>query len=346
MRSMLTERDIDCNNNDRIDRSTPNSFTFSSLHSHSETWENEFNVKIKLVIGETCRIIINERYMWPRSIILSAHFSLSKRGDESNEIFETEQVLDLKFELKFSCSTSLKFDELFMMFANDSNQIFHVISDWRLYRRPTERWIVRRLTEVWRKHDVRHQNQGRASSVFRTWRQGSPEERQSQHEWVQQVLDLVWSWIKLFFLPSVERRRRFNINDRIKELGTLLPKNNESYYEIVRDVRPNKGTILKSSVDYIKCLKHEINRLRRAELKQKEIEQQNKRLVMRVQELENQPRKETMPQHSNEESWNSFGSSDATSSHGQNNQNDFNHEMNKVRIYFEIKLSSNLWKSF
>lgn len=82
---------------------------------------------------------------------------------------------------------------------------------------------------------------------------------------------------------SVERRRRFNINDRIKELGTLLPKSNESYYEIVRDVRPNKGTILKSSVDYIKVLKHEINRLRKAELKQKDMESQNKRLMLRVQ---------------------------------------------------------------
>lgn len=84
-------------------------------------------------------------------------------------------------------------------------------------------------------------------------------------------------------ISTVERRRRFNINDRIKELGTLLPKNNESYYEIVRDVRPNKGTILKSSVDYIKVLKHEINRLRKAELKQKDMELQNKRLMMRVQ---------------------------------------------------------------
>lgn len=81
----------------------------------------------------------------------------------------------------------------------------------------------------------------------------------------------------------IERRRRFNINDRIKELGTLLPKNNEAYYEIVRDVRPNKGTILKSSVDYIKCLKHEINRLRKTELKQKDMELQNKRLVQRIQ---------------------------------------------------------------
>ena len=29
------------------------------------------------------------------------------------------------------------------------------------------------------------------------------------------------------FIFSVERRRRFNINDRIKELGTLLPKGTE-----------------------------------------------------------------------------------------------------------------------
>ena len=35
-------------------------------------------------------------------------------------------------------------------------------------------------------------------------------------------------------LPPVERRRRFNINDRIKELGTLLPTQNEPYYELVR----------------------------------------------------------------------------------------------------------------
>lgn len=89
----------------------------------------------------------------------------------------------------------------------------------------------------------------------------------------------------MYVLITVERRRRFNINDRIKELGTLLPKNNESYYEIVRDVRPNKGTILKSSVDYIKVLKHEINRLKKAEQKQKEMEYQNKRLVMRIQVL-------------------------------------------------------------
>ncbi|KAG8226686.1 hypothetical protein J437_LFUL005500 [Ladona fulva] len=81
----------------------------------------------------------------------------------------------------------------------------------------------------------------------------------------------------------IERRRRFNINDRIKELGTLLPKNNDPYYEIVRDVRPNKGTILKSSVEYIKCLKHELQRMKQAEIRQKQVEQQNRRLLLRIQ---------------------------------------------------------------
>lgn len=46
---------------------------------------------------------------------------------------------------------------------------------------------------------------------------------------------------------KIERRRRYNINDRIKELGTLLPKEDSRYYEIVRDMKQNKGTILKAS---------------------------------------------------------------------------------------------------
>ncbi|XP_055383915.1 transcription factor EC, partial [Condylostylus longicornis] len=93
----------------------------------------------------------------------------------------------------------------------------------------------------------------------------------------------------------IERRRRFNINDRIKELGTLLPKTNDPYYEVVRDVRPNKGTILKSSVDYIKCLKHEVNRLKQNDYRRKEIEHQNRRLLMRIQELEMQVKSHGLP---------------------------------------------------
>nr|CAD7456209.1 unnamed protein product [Timema tahoe] len=93
----------------------------------------------------------------------------------------------------------------------------------------------------------------------------------------------------------IERRRRFNINDRIKELGTLLPKNNDPYYEIVRDVRPNKGTILKSSVDYIKVLKHDVHRMKQVEARQKQLEFQNRRLLLRVQELELQAKAHGLP---------------------------------------------------
>ncbi|KAL1492376.1 hypothetical protein ABEB36_010631 [Hypothenemus hampei] len=93
----------------------------------------------------------------------------------------------------------------------------------------------------------------------------------------------------------IERRRRFNINDRIKELGTLLPKNNDPYYEIVRDVRPNKGTILKSSVEYIKCLKNEVLRLKQTEARQKQMEHMNRRLQLRVQELERQAKSHGLP---------------------------------------------------
>ncbi|XP_065176640.1 transcription factor EB-like [Sycon ciliatum] len=45
----------------------------------------------------------------------------------------------------------------------------------------------------------------------------------------------------------IERRRRYNINDRIKELGSLLPGTEP-------DTRQNKGNILKTAVNYIKRL--------------------------------------------------------------------------------------------
>ena len=82
---------------------------------------------------------------------------------------------------------------------------------------------------------------------------------------------------------SVERRRRFNINDRIKELGTLLPKQNEQYYNIVRDVRQNKGSILKASVDYIKILKKEKERKGLVEEKCRKQELINRKLLIKLQ---------------------------------------------------------------
>lgn len=84
----------------------------------------------------------------------------------------------------------------------------------------------------------------------------------------------------------IERRRRFNINDRIKELGALLPKTDDPFYEVIRDVRPNKGTILKSSVDYIKCLREEVDKLKRGELRRRQTELHNRKLLLRIQELE------------------------------------------------------------
>ncbi|XP_043080847.1 melanocyte inducing transcription factor b isoform X2 [Puntigrus tetrazona] len=82
----------------------------------------------------------------------------------------------------------------------------------------------------------------------------------------------------------IERRRRFNINDRIKELGTLIPKSNDP------DMRWNKGTILKASVDYIRKLQREQQRAKELENRQKKLEHANRHLMLRIQELEIQAR--------------------------------------------------------
>lgn len=87
----------------------------------------------------------------------------------------------------------------------------------------------------------------------------------------------------------IERRRRYNINYRIKELGTLIPKSNDP------DMRWNKGTILKASVEYIKWLQKEQQHARDLESRQKKLEQSNRRLMLRIQELEIQARAHGLP---------------------------------------------------
>ncbi|XP_060691679.1 microphthalmia-associated transcription factor-like isoform X2 [Hemiscyllium ocellatum] len=87
----------------------------------------------------------------------------------------------------------------------------------------------------------------------------------------------------------IERRRRFNINDRIKELGTLIPKSNDP------DMRWNKGTILKASVDYIRRLQKEQHRAKDFETRQKKLEHANRHLILRIQELEMQARAHGLP---------------------------------------------------
>ncbi|KAM9475176.1 transcription factor E3a isoform 2-T3 [Clarias gariepinus] len=82
----------------------------------------------------------------------------------------------------------------------------------------------------------------------------------------------------------IERRRRFNINDRIKELGDLVPKSCDP------EMRWNKGTILKASVDYIRKLQKEQQRAKEMEQRQKKLEHTNRALLLRIQELEMQAR--------------------------------------------------------
>ncbi|XP_066525312.1 transcription factor EC isoform X1 [Hoplias malabaricus] len=82
----------------------------------------------------------------------------------------------------------------------------------------------------------------------------------------------------------IERRRRYNINYRIKELGTLIPKSNDP------DMRWNKGTILRASVEYIKWLQKQQQHAREMENRQKKLEQANRKLLLRIQELEIQAR--------------------------------------------------------
>lgn len=78
----------------------------------------------------------------------------------------------------------------------------------------------------------------------------------------------------------IERRRRYNINDRIKELGQLIPKSNDP------DVRWNKGTILKAAVDHIRKMQNRQIKNIKQEQKMKKMEQINRNLIIRMQEME------------------------------------------------------------
>ena len=55
------------------------------------------------------------------------------------------------------------------------------------------------------------------------------------------------------------------------------------YYDIVRDVRQNKGSILKASVEYIRKLKSDQHKKRLMEEKLKQQDAQNKKLLLKIQ---------------------------------------------------------------
>ena len=55
-----------------------------------------------------------------------------------------------------------------------------------------------------------------------------------------------------------------------------------------REIKQNKGSILKASVDYIKELRHEVNRSKELEDKFRQMTLLNRKLVSRIKELEAQ----------------------------------------------------------
>ncbi|CAG8500519.1 9994_t:CDS:2 [Paraglomus occultum] len=75
---------------------------------------------------------------------------------------------------------------------------------------------------------------------------------------------------------AVERRRRDHINERIQELSTLLP---ETYVD--NSNKPNKGIILRKSVDYIRDLKQKV---RDQSTRNQQLEEMVKRLQIKFGE--------------------------------------------------------------
>lgn len=85
---------------------------------------------------------------------------------------------------------------------------------------------------------------------------------------MQVLLNYFYLFIFVYKLTTyfilVERRRRENINDRIQELGTMLP--DTMLEELASSVnvnggnnnKPNKGAILRKSVDHIRILQQEV----------------------------------------------------------------------------------------
>ena len=75
------------------------------------------------------------------------------------------------------------------------------------------------------------------------------------------------------------------------------------YYDCFRDVRQNKGGILKASVDYIRRLRHDRDRLAQNEARQRQLELQNRRLLLRIQQLEMQAKTHGLPLPDPEGNW-------------------------------------------
>lgn len=85
---------------------------------------------------------------------------------------------------------------------------------------------------------------------------------------------------------KIERRRRYNINDRIQELKTLLPLGMNKYSHLLPpNMKYNKGTILKASVDFMKEQQREVKILEEENAEKERQIEQLKRTLETVQQL-------------------------------------------------------------
>ncbi|XP_060576108.1 transcription factor E3-like [Ruditapes philippinarum] len=75
-------------------------------------------------------------------------------------------------------------------------------------------------------------------------------------------------------------KRRGRLNEKIKELGELLPKSENAVY------RQDKAAVLKATIDYIKELRREHDRFGMIEERLRQTVMQYRMMLMRVQRLE------------------------------------------------------------
>lgn len=82
---------------------------------------------------------------------------------------------------------------------------------------------------------------------------------------------------------KIERKRRDAINERIMHLATILPPNPDLD---CRDAKPCKGTVLRHTVDYIKTLQRDQQKLRVTSSHLKQTQDINRKMLLHIQQLE------------------------------------------------------------
>lgn len=103
-------------------------------------------------------------------------------------------------------------------------------------------------------------------------------------------------WIKCFFLYALLCRLNLllccmclrvcdscDVISPLRASSAITPTLLCRYYDLVRDLRQNKGEILKASVDYIRRMKVDQDASKESEAKRRSLEQQNRQLHLRIQ---------------------------------------------------------------